>query len=401
MDVFIFSKYIFLLPLMLVLLIGSAVYLKRTGRSLNRLTRYANVVFLVLILFDLGMLAKKSFDQPKKTTAVPGGFKDCDSCAKPDIYFIIVDEYAGRYELKELFNFDNSPFEKALRQRGFTVVDSSISNYSYTPYSLASIFTMDYLQQIEGRTWSKKDRQVSYEHINRNRVTSFLRSQGYQFRNFSVFQFEDQLPLIQSTFFLAGMDRMTAQTLWSKIDRDIRFNLLTRLGIRSELKSLSDRSVQGVFHLYDETKKEVTRESNAPRLIYTHLMMPHYPYLFDKHGNRTPYEMALEGTETKSKEYLDYLQFANGKCLQLIDHILSKSKKPPIIVFMSDHGFRHFEKPVDKKYYFMNINAVYLPGGNDTSFYKGMSAVNQFRTILNTQFNQELPLLKDSTILME
>ena len=69
---------------------------------------------------------------------------------------------------------------------------------------------------------------------------------------------------------------------------------------------------------------------------------------------------------------------------------------------MGDHGFREFghETPEIKKYYFMNLNSVYLPNKDYSRFYEGMSGVNQFRVILNTSFRQNLPLLKDSTIVI-
>ena len=38
-----------------------------------------------------------------------------------------------------------------------------------------------------------------------------------------------------------------------------------------------------------------------------------------------------------------------------------------------------------------------MPDGNNSGFYDGMSNVNQFRVLLNSQFKQKLPLLKDST----
>jgi hypothetical protein len=67
---------------------------------------------------------------------------------------------------------------------------------------------------------------------------------------------------------------------------------------------------------------------------------------------------------------------------------------------MSDHGFRQFKEPVDKKYYFSNLISIYLPDGNYSGFYDGMSNVNMFRAFLNTEFGQNLPILKDSTIFL-
>jgi hypothetical protein len=67
---------------------------------------------------------------------------------------------------------------------------------------------------------------------------------------------------------------------------------------------------------------------------------------------------------------------------------------------MSDHGFKEFEKPVNEKYHFMNLSAVYFPNGNYFQSYEGLSNVNQFRLLLNSQFGQKLPLLKDSSFFL-
>jgi hypothetical protein len=64
---------------------------------------------------------------------------------------------------------------------------------------------------------------------------------------------------------------------------------------------------------------------------------------------------------------------------------------------MGDHGFRHFTEPVEEKYYFMNLSTVFLPSGNYAAFNDSITGVNLFRAILNTQYGQQLPFLKDST----
>ena len=109
----------------------------------------------------------------------------------------------------------------------------------------------------------------------------------------------------------------------------------------------------------------------------------------------------MEGNQVLQKEYIEYLQYCNQKFLELIDHIFKTSRRPPIIIFMGDHGFRHFIKDVDHQYYFMNLNSIYLPDKNYRQFYDSMSMVNEFRVLLNTQFNQHLPLLKDTTVFLQ
>jgi hypothetical protein len=77
---------------------------------------------------------------------------------------------------------------------------------------------------------------------------------------------------------------------------------------------------------------------------------------------------------------------------------MSTSSKPSVIILLGDHGFRHFQEKVERKYYFLNLNAVYLPDKNYNRFYEGMTVVNQFRIFFNTEFHKQFPLLKDSTI---
>jgi hypothetical protein len=48
----------------------------------------------------------------------------------------------------------------------------------------------------------------------------------------------------------------------------------------------------------------------------------------------------------------------------------------------------------------MNLCAVFLPGCNYSGFYDGLSPVNTFRVILNSQFGQQFSLLKDSSIFL-
>ena len=89
--------------------------------------------------------------------------------------------------------------------------------------------------------------------------------------------------------------------------------------------------------------------------------MPHYPYYFDKNGVFRNYEGMRDIQETNLAHYVEYLQYTNKLLLNLIDSILVKSSKPPIIVLVSDHGFREYPRKVNSKYRFMNKLAVYFP----------------------------------------
>ena len=82
----------------------------------------------------------------------------------PDIYYIILDEYAGADSLEKNFNFDNIEFISALSKRGFFMPSNSYSNYPYTLLSIPSILNMQYLNFLseEMGLESTDVRQIKY-----------------------------------------------------------------------------------------------------------------------------------------------------------------------------------------------------------------------------------------------
>lgn len=394
------TRYTFLIPLLLVVHLVIYYLIKRSKATFTKLVDYLNILLIVLTLLDIGMLFLPS--KPNSSPEAPRmAFHPCDTCAKPDIYFIIADEYIGNKTLQEQFSFDNTPFESELRKRGFHIVTNSQSNYNYTPYSIASILDMNYLEGISNRSNDNQNRNISYKVINKNASTDFLSAQGYSFVNHSLFDLADQPTEINSMFFLTKEKLITHQTLLGRLDRDIRFNLVTRFKIHSEIR----RSTMGVLEnnqkQINDTYTTLKSVASGPKFVYTHLMMPHYPYYFNHKGQPYPLDSIVEGNQVNKRQYVEYLQYCNKTFLNFLDSIIQHSPTPPIIVFMGDHGFRHFTEPVDRHYEFLNLNAVYLPGKDYKGFYEGMGAVNQFRVIFNTQFNQSFPLLKDSTIYLK
>jgi hypothetical protein len=319
----------------------------------------------------------------------------CDSCSKPDIYLIVADEYAGDQELKDIMNFDNSLFKDQLKARGFYSPVSK-SNYNFTPFSVGSMLQMDYLENLEGSNTSHSDLSKCYELIRENRAFQFLFYQGYQLENFSIFDIHDQPSLVKESVLPEKTRFITAQTLFNRIDNNILFNMANRLGPREKKRRLMMAYNSNVKAL-SSLKEIVSLKTSKPRFVYTHLIMPHFPYYFTKDG--LPRELKeMETINEKNQDhYVEYLQYTNGVLIDLIDHILAKSQKPPIILLVSDHGFREFSKLVDQKYYFTNLMSVYMPERNYEGFYDSMSNVNLFRILFNKQFHQQFPVLKDSS----
>lgn len=391
------TKYSFILPAALIFFILAFIWIKRRRSGFSATRFYLNSLLLLLVLADSVLLLSKVVSPSRKATGLPEGFSSCDSCSKPDIYFILADEYAGNTELKDLFSYDNSPFLDSLSQRKFRVISESHSNYNYTPFSMASILNMDYLP-LSATDRNQSDLTYCYTAIENNRLLRFLEHHGYRLYNYSIFDFEGQPGRRLERFLPVKTRLITSQTFLSRAENSILFNVVTRLKSKSALRKLTYAYKENNEHIYSLTRDQAVKRSSQPKFVYTHLELPHYPYYYDKNGKEQPFDKLTEGNQVNKAAYAEYLQYSNTQLLRLVDHILQSSATPPVIVLMGDHGFRHFTEPVERKYYFNNLSAVYLPGGDYGMFPDSLTSVNLFRILLNTTFKQQLPLLKDSSI---
>ena len=141
---------------------------------------------------------------------------------------------------------------------------------------------------------------------------------------------------------------------------------------------------------------------DGPKFIVSHILKPHDPYTFDRHGNIA--QVVGPDGEIQFREWSDdhdpdsggafYGQIAwlNSQLLDVIDSILADSETPPIIVIMSDHGYLPGDAPVNTH----DILAAYhLPGNGRDAIYRGITSVNVFRVILDYYFNLNLGRLDD------
>ncbi|MBI5858643.1 MAG: sulfatase-like hydrolase/transferase [Sphingobacteriales bacterium] len=390
-----FIKYSFLLPVIAVTLTVIIIAIKRTKYKLLQIAKYLNLIFTLFILIDaVSLFLKISKSKKNHVTNLSGQFSRCDTCTKPDIYLIVVDEYAGKKELQDLFSFDNTGFETELQNRGFHIVNNTVANYNSTIYSMASMLNMDYLANLHVPVYENhKDVLICREVIKSSQVVKFLKQAGYSIHNNSFFDINDKEKAVENMF-PKNAELLTDQTLIKRIIRVFGARIVSK----RQLINFKKRELSDNIKVEQLTDEAMFFKSKEPKFVYSHFNMPHWPYFFDKTGKETPIDSLTDEYKDNKKAYTEYLQYCNEKMLQIIDKIIRSSTLPPVVILMSDHGFRQFHKAqkADRKYYFMNLNTVLLPSANYSGFYNGMSNVNQFRVILNTVFNQKLPMLKDS-----
>ncbi len=391
------NRYSILLPVLAILAILLLLVVRKRNLLPGKLILYLNCLFLVLILADTGRLffkAKKYREQVLLTH--PPAWQRCDSCEKPDIFLVLADEYAGRESLDSFFHFDNSGFEEQLASRGFYLVRDAHSNYNSTPFSMASLLNLSYLDGLRGSHRNRKDLNRCYHALEENRLTGFLQQNGYVFHNYSPFDIAGQTSLAEENFLPKNTSWISGNTLYGRIRRDLGYHWLRLTGGKKAMRRFNEKEEKNNERAERQLLELLHAESPLPRFVYTHLMLPHYPYYTDHQGRPYPAD-DLQDHYNDKERYIEYLQYANGRLLSLVDSILHYSFRP-VIVLMGDHGFRQWDSPPSLSVLYNNLNAVLLPGRDYSRFYNGMSNVNAFRVIVNSVFGQQLPLLRDSTV---
>jgi hypothetical protein len=398
------ARYSFILPSVLLVFVLLYRYLKRSCRLFGRTVKYLNVLFLCLLFAEsVSAFFKETPHQDIVRQATIDNriaplLSVCDTCVKEDIHLIVLDEYAGAEQLKDVFGFDNRPFADTLRARGFRVLEGARSNYNYSPISMASMLSLDYLSGL-GKWPHYVLMDIANPIIEQNVFTDFLSRQGYVVNNISIFDLEAE-PAYEHHFKPGGRV-IRNHTFLNRLVNDLGYHLLTTLSWKWAINSVAEgmeKEAAKNTHRIDTVLQRVKQNGGKQaQFYYTHLMMPHQPFVLDRNGNSVGFSYYLDPDRTRGfkRGYLEYLQYANKKVVSFIDTLVKISPRPPIILLMGDHGFRH--PTVPERYHLMTLNAVYFPDGRYDGYYNGLTHVNQLRLLLNNRFGQRLPLAKDST----
>jgi hypothetical protein len=393
-----FSGYKVLLPTFVVCLVALWIYLKRSKRSFSKLNLFVNTLVICFVLLDVAVIATHSSGQRTTEAHTTSGLADCKDCKKPDIYLVLLDEYAGSQTLRKEFDYDNSEFENFLRANKFHVASSPNSNYSVTPISMASFFDMNYVYWMGSRREIfAQDYTIAADLMSRSTGYKTLQSLGYKFINHSIFDIAGQPSKFNTGLLPFQLKLITSKTLYSRMNKDLFWDIKSKIVPKFKWigKMFQLDFKEGNTMLMELTRHELHKGIEArPKFVYTHLMMPHAPYSYDSVGNEIKTDSMLT-QDAQEDAYLQYLVYTNKKIAAFVKEIMDATKGSAVVMVMSDHGFRTSPggRAINSN---NNFNAVYLPSGDYSKFYDSITNVNQLRTIFNTQFNQQLPLLKDS-----
>lgn len=357
------------------------VWIGRSRRPLVRLHRALNLTGLLLVVFALPGLVRRSREYSALPALAPAA-RPATTTNRPDVLFLVLDSYTSSESLNTYWGFDNAPFERALRERGFQIVPEAHANYRSTPMTIASMFQMSYLPAPAESNLGDDPKSLVHV-IQTSRVPEIFKSLGYRTVNLSLFDIgrtgRHYGFLFQNYFSLAGLMRHTA---WFKFEYARK-----NLGLWREIADIN----LGIFSALSEMPLPDPRQ---PTFVYAHVMMPHPPFSFDHTGRRRGNYLPLDLAERQAA-YLEQLRYVNELVLPTLDRILSRYRTRPVIILQGDHGYRFVPQPVGNEESFTILNAIALPPGLDAPIPPGLTPVNTFRFVFNTCFGTGYPLLEN------
>ena len=372
---------------------GICVYfIGRAKRDFRIITKMSNIVAVVLIaisLFNIGSYQVKLAglgDVTPAETSETTADNTTELNTLPDIYFIILDEYAHPDTMKEYYDYDNSEFINSLEDKGFFIASDSETRTPLTPLIIAQILNMEYLDYDP---WSE----ATYRKMAYSQVADFLKAQGYQYivfgNNFATYTWEkyvkDNVDLYLDYYGYNSSSRVTefVHILWNTtMLRPFYYHFF---GIHYEHSYRSQT-------LYMLEKLKALPELEGRKFVFAHFICPHEPFVFGPEGE---YIASANWTNHEDKQfYLGQYIFISTQIEAVVDVLLKKSETPPIIILQSDHGLRP-GYPVGNDEWHKILNAMYLPGMDAEMLYDNISPVNTFRLIFNQYFGADYPLLED------
>lgn len=381
------------------------------------LTPTLNLLAIVILIIPIGTITQFEI-QLNRSLREGEQFRseDCRALSRkvepsPDVYYIILDAYAGHDVLWEAYGLNNTTFLDTLSQIGFYVADRSQSNYNHTELSLTSSLNMSYLDALDPvfSQGGPSDDSPLWGPIKHGIVRKNFECLGYSIVTFDSGYYwtgwrdsdifvgieTEQIGGTRRLVGINSFESLLIETSAGVILTSIADRLPTEieLGLNQPFQEHRDRTLSILNSLNDNIPL-----LPGPKFIFAHLLIPHSPYVFGPNGEPIEQTGAFtlgnaqgeSGSVPELVGYPNQVNFINTRILETVKSLISSSRVPPIIIIQGDHGIgRHSRDKISI------LNAYYFPGVSGEIFYAEVSPVNTFRMLFNQYFGGQYVLLED------
>jgi hypothetical protein len=389
------------LPVVLLIAFYSTWLIVKLKDSLAKQLWNASVIIVAgLILYNLTIIVPAEILKYRRSNSaisatpqtIPGLQKN-----KPDIYYIILDEFAGFKSMGEYWEYsDIDKFKEFLILHNFVVYEDSKAGANST---LHQLFTrLNYQETPYELTQENMD--IWFEGIADNRVMKFMKDQGYSTITFNEMSYAyssaQEMRNVDYSFDYKDVPATDLGIFFDNFGILVADNTMINVFSKYYKRSGSNQHSNMIF--YTARKIGDLREIPSPKFIYVHLIFPHLPYMFDQDGN-----VNLPEVYTNYDYYLGNYKFAVKVAMEMVDNILSEYSptQQPVIILQSDHGFRNLKDrntdvlPLPDYPREFGLNILYarlLPGYEPSYSAQEMDPINTFPIVFNYLFDANIPL---------
>jgi hypothetical protein len=320
----------------------------------------------------------------------------------PDIYYIILDEFAGFQAMREYWhNEEVDDFVTFLKDRGFFVAEESHGSSTDTLHQMAT--RLNYQEYPVGEEYI----QTYFNDIANNRVMRELKSRGYTIVVFDEtnmgyassksinadYLYEYGSPAIPKK---GGGEYGLYFDEFGELVIDNTMLYAFSQNYKKNNQIVADHSNMISFTVENMANRKVA----SPKFVYVHLLLPHFPFIFNRNGNITDSDQF-----TNWNYYLENYMFSIKVAESMINNILAAAdlKNPPVIILQSDHGARnHLTSRIGsavlpnypEKFKTLILFALYLPGYDYSSLSQDINPMHTFPIVFNYLFDANIVLKK-------
>jgi len=421
-DEFDMGQNRYLIPAFGLVLGISIFFIIRARRVFDNATSILNVISIVFIIVAISNVA-----------LVGAEITSCDKCSNqeffyeardfsdyfeshefsisenqelPDVYYLILDEYARNDALIEYHNFSNHELTEFLEKKGFHIAKNSFANYPMSVQSIPAIMNMDYINFLADEIGTEVR---NYKPLNgknyglypNNMVIKNFKEMDYKIITFNTFALHlHENPLSDKTF--CHRDKFLLDNrLADVLARTSIFGYYIERWAEGELRQATLCAFENfgnAGNVFDE-----------PVFVWAHVMLPHPPWIFGPNGEEiTPGKPLLitdnpefrdSGWEPK-RQYIQQVQFANKKTIEVVKNILENNRNA-IIIIQGDHGTAwetNWMEPSKEDAWqrLRNFDAIYFPDKDKRDLLlDDRTLVNTFRTVFNAYYESNYELLEN------
>lgn len=295
---------------------------------------------------------------------------------RPNIYYLLCDEYASNKQLEEYMGYVNEPLDKMFRDNKFNASLNSFNDSIYTETVMTNIFMLDYVADgTESATVNLQRRKEAPLH-------KILQNAGYNERGIG----ETSWVGITNNAMSTNTGAVTAQ------GSSFTSLLLNGTLLDNKLSILSheDESAKLVSDSLDALDN-IEIVPNSSTFTFFYICSPHEPFYFNKDGEMNAASKILYDGSDDNSAYLGQLQYITQRMGKACANIIEKDKDA-VIILCSDHGYR-YEKNTPRKDCERILNGLYFKG-EEVSEFEGKSGVNTMRLVLNKLLDLNMPYVE-------